>query len=137
MPWGKSKPSLFYDSPKDKRGEKGAVGKGGHGQTVSTYGGSLTENIVQAISRDVLAEAMLRCESAGLSVVGHLHDEMLCEVPATDADQALEKMLILMSTNPTWADGFPILVEGFVSTRFAKAPIPYSPKRSALGGKLL
>jgi len=88
-----------------------------------TYGGKLVENIVQAICRDLLASALVRCERAGLPVVLHVHDEIIIEVPASQADPSLQLMLQIMSTPPNWATGFPIDVEGFVAPRYFKSPV--------------
>jgi hypothetical protein len=52
------------------------------------HGGLLVENAVQAIARDILAEAILRIEDAGLRIVLHVHDEVVAEVREADADQA-------------------------------------------------
>ncbi|MBI3861143.1 MAG: hypothetical protein HY290_04530 [Planctomycetia bacterium] len=88
----------------------------------STYGGKLTENIVSAICRDLLATAIINCERAGLPVVLHVHDEIVIEVPADQAESALRQLLTIMSTPPAWAAGFPIEVEGFGSERYFKSP---------------
>lgn len=73
---------------------------------VSTYGGSLMENVVQAICRDILAEALLRLDDAGFSIVLHVHDEIVSE---EEKDRA-EEMTRLMSVVPAWAKDFPIAV---------------------------
>jgi len=46
-----------------------------------TYGPKLVENCIQAIARDILAEAMLRVDATGFDIVAHVHDEMIVEVP--------------------------------------------------------
>jgi DNA polymerase len=86
------------------------------------YGGKWAENIVQAICRDLLCEALIRCEEAGLCPVLHVHDEIVCQVPAQKVEQRLHDMLVIMSTPPAWAAGFPLGVEGFWNERYAKKP---------------
>jgi DNA polymerase len=81
----------------------------------STYGGLLTENVIQAICRDVLVDAMLRLDPAGFELVLHVHDEPVAEV--TDAAR-LEKMKEILATPPAWAAGLPLAVEGYVSRRY-------------------
>lgn len=87
------------------------------GNRVSTYGGKLTENIVQAICRDLLAEALVRLEREGVPVVLHVHDEVLVEV---DAAEDLAHVERLVAVRPHWANGFPIAAEGFVAKRYRK-----------------
>ena len=81
-----------------------------------TYGGKLTENIVQAASRDLLVDAMRRCEEAGMKVVFHIHDEMVVE-SKTDR---LEEMIRIMSTGPQWAAGLPLNADGWTDIYFRK-----------------
>ena len=50
-------------------------------EVASTYGGKMTENIVQAIARDCLAETLRRIEQLGLQVVFHVHDEVIIDAP--------------------------------------------------------
>jgi DNA polymerase len=124
---GGAKPTLVYDAPDDegRRRKKGAKrGKGGHGWEEATYGGKLVENITSAVCRDLLAEAMLQCEKAGLPVVLHAQDEIVIEVPITGAEDALRQLLAIMSKPPAWAEGFPIEVEGYTSFRYVKSPLP-------------
>jgi DNA polymerase len=82
-----------------------------------TYGGSLVENITQAVARDVLAEAMVECESKNLPVVMHVHDEIVCEA---DQSASLAQMGRLVMRQPDWAPGLPINVEGWEGQRYRK-----------------
>lgn len=86
-----------------------------------TYGGKLVENIVQAVARDVMTEAMLELDAAGVSLVGTVHDELLAEVPEVDADTTLQLMLDAMRRTPVWAAGLPVAAEGWTGTRYRKA----------------
>lgn len=88
---------------------------------VGTYGGSLLENVVQALCRDLLAEAMLRLDAAGFSVVLHVHDEIVAEEapPAPWLDMTGE-MSVIMAEVPAWAAGFPVAVKCEAMTRYGK-----------------
>lgn len=77
---------------------------------LDTWGGKLVENVVQAVSRDLLAFAMPALERAGYPVVLHVHDEIAAEVAAGAGDVSeFEK---IMSTVPAWAQGWPIKAAG-------------------------
>ena len=80
------------------------------------YGGVWTENIVQAISRDLLAEAMLRIESAGYSIVLHVHDEIVGEVP--ESFGSTEEFTRIMTRAPSWALTLPIAAKAWAGPRF-------------------
>jgi DNA polymerase len=87
---------------------------------VATYGGSLLENIIQAVCRDLLTDAMLRLESAGIPVVLHVHDEIVCEVSTMRAESAQRTMQRIMNSAPAWAEGFPLKADCVVLTRYGK-----------------
>ena len=72
-----------------------------------TYGGKLVENVVQAIARDCLAEALKRVHAAGYRVVMHIHDEMVVDVPASDTE-APARINAIMSEPIDWAPGLPL-----------------------------
>jgi DNA polymerase len=114
------KPTVVCDGPK--------------GEAV-LYGGKITENVVQGLCRDLLADALVRLEAAGLPVVLHVHDEAVCEVPAAGAEEALHRMAAVMSTAPAWAEGFPVKVEGFACDRYVKSPFKGGVEVKYLNGK--
>lgn len=78
------------------------------GRRVSTYGGKLVENVVQATARDLLADALVRAEAAGVRTVFHVHDEIVAEV--RDAAEAAA-LVALMEQAPAWATGLPLAAE--------------------------
>ena len=86
---------------------------------VSTYGGKLTENIVQAVSRDLLCNAMMNLYYAGYQINFHVHDEVILEVPE-DSSKNLDEVIRLMCTTPAWADGLPLNAAGFESHYYKK-----------------
>lgn len=87
--------------------------------TVKTYGGKLVENIVQATARDALAVSMVRLEKAGYDIVGHVHDEIILEVP-DDGTNYLEDIERIMSLPIEWAEGLNLDSEGFNSYFYMK-----------------
>jgi DNA polymerase len=97
--------------------------------------GTFTENVVQAIARDLLAAAMIRLESAGFPVILHCHDECVCEVPAAADDHA--RFLKLLTELPDWAAGLPIAAQVWSGQRYAKttAPTPHPPPSKVNGVK--
>jgi DNA polymerase len=88
----------------------------------TTYGGKLTENVVQAIARDVLVDAMFRADQGGWEIVMHVHDEVVAEIDeqASRDTHTFGRFEKLMAVTPTWAADCPIAVEGFETKRYRK-----------------
>jgi DNA polymerase len=76
------------------------------------YGGLLTENVVQALSRIIIAEQMLKIHDAGYRIVTMTHDEIVIIAKEKGAKKALDFMIKTMSTAPDWAPGLPLSAEG-------------------------
>ena len=76
-----------------------------------TYSGRLVENCTQSTARDLLAEAMWRMEQAGLDIVGHVHDEVILEVPKGTI--TVEDVCSIMNQNPVWANGLVLSSAGY------------------------
>lgn len=125
VPWSTAekpdiRPKLWYEGRDNKRG--------GVWTLISTYGGMLTENLVQAIARDVMAEAMVRAELAGYPLILTVHDEIISEQPKTHGTTVVtEKGLVydpayekLVAQPPLWLEGMPIAVEGWRGPRYKK-----------------
>ena len=83
----------------------------------STYGGKMTENIVQAIARDCLAETLRRIDRLGLQVVFHVHDEVIIDAPA---DVSVDHICSLMAEPIPWAPGLILKGAGFESNYYMK-----------------
>jgi DNA polymerase len=82
------------------------------------WGGLLTENVVQATARDLMATAMMALEVKGYNVVLSVHDEIISEVP--DGFGSLDEMIDIMTRVPAWAQGCPINAEGKEGKRYRK-----------------
>lgn len=92
-----------------------------HRAVIPTYGGRLTENVTQAVARDVLAHALVNLDKENVAVVAHVHDEVIAEGVVT-----VERMKELMGAGvgnplaPPWADGLPLAAEGYYCARYRK-----------------
>ena len=123
-----SKRQLFYIQPRLETNQFGseALSYMGQNQTtkkwerIPTYGGKLTENLVQAIARDCLANAIKNLVSNGFKVLFHIHDECICEVPKNDPKYSLENAIKIMCQVPGWAEGLPLNADGFTSDYYKK-----------------
>ena len=105
-PWGEMRPQVRFWSQNSmtRKWEKFAL-----------YGGLISENITQAAARDVLVDAFIRLDAAGLNPILSVHDEVICETDAS-ADAVRE----IMQTPPEWARDLPLAVEVTVSPRYQK-----------------
>jgi DNA polymerase len=109
-PWGSPCKKLSYQGKDNKR--SGVWGR------VETYGGMITENIVQAIARDLMVEAMIQVEKLGYDIILTVHDEIIADVPMDHG--SLEEFENAMTYIPPWAEGCPIAVSGWEGHRYRK-----------------
>jgi DNA polymerase len=115
--------TLCYPSP--RVAEDGAVSYMGIDQytrkwtRISTHGGKLFENIVQAIARDVMAANMPLIEAAGYAIILTVHDEIIAETPDTP-DFNADNLSDLLSAPPPWALDMPLAAAGFETHRYRK-----------------
>lgn len=86
-------------------------------EVTSTYGGKMTENIVQAIARDCLAETLRRIDAKGLQVVFHVHDEVIIDAPM---ETTVGEICDLMAEPIPWAPGLILKGAGFESNYYMK-----------------
>ena len=117
--------SLVYVKPRiglNKFGREGltyeGIGATKKWERIETYGPKIVENIVQAASRDLLAEAMLRLDKAGYKIVAHVHDEAICEVPIGEG--SVEEMCAIMTEAPKWVKGLPLKADGYECNFYMK-----------------
>lgn len=116
---------LFYPKPflKENQFDKLAVHYYQVGQqtkkweVTSTYGGKMTENIVQAIARDCLAVTLNRIAARGLQTVFHVHDEVIIDAPM---ETTVESVCDLMAEPIPWAPGLILKGAGFESSYYMK-----------------
>ena len=116
---------LFYPRPFLQENQFGkmavhysALGQQSHKwEVTSTYGGKMTENIVQAVARDCLAEVLKRIENLGLQVVFHVHDEVIIDAPV---DVTVEQICSLMAEPVPWAEGLVLKGAGFENGYYMK-----------------
>ena len=87
---------------------------------IETYGGKLTENIVQAIARDCLAHTIIQLYEKNYDIVFHVHDEVVCEVEAAKAKEHLAAIQEIFADTPPWADGLPLKGAGYITPYYLK-----------------
>ena len=86
-----------------------------------TYGGKLAENIVQAISRDLLANAIFKVFDMGYNIVLHVHDEIAAEIPKDGNEElTLNAMIDAMCSAPGWAANIPLRAAGYITEYYKK-----------------
>ena len=89
------------------------------------HGGIITENIVQAVARDILVQALRALEVAGWPVVTHIHDEVVCEIPENrrglEETELITEVSEIMCRPPSWADDdLVIKAAGYTCQRYHK-----------------
>ena len=87
---------------------------------IDTYGGKLTENIVQAIARDLLGNSMLNMQEEDFEIAMHVHDEAIAEIPLENAKEHYSNMIKAMEKVPHWASDFPLKADGYITPFYLK-----------------
>ena len=87
---------------------------------IDTYGGKLTENIVQAIARDLLGNSMLNMQEEDFEIAMHVHDEAIAEIPLENAKEHYNNMIKAMEKVPHWASDFPLKADGYITPFYLK-----------------
>lgn len=86
-------------------------------EKIRTYGGKLTENVVQSIARDILGIVILRAYHESLNIVFHIHDEIIVEA---EADQTLKDVETLFSEPISWCTDLPLKGAGYSTPYYLK-----------------
>jgi DNA polymerase len=98
----------------------GKIVRNGQLRDFQLWGGILTENMSQGLARDIFSDMMIRVDAAGFPVILHVHDEMVCEVPEAQAEEALAQIMEIMSTPPSWIPDIPVAAEGHICDLYSK-----------------
>lgn len=116
-PWGAIRPTITYEGQNDKN----------QWDRIQTHGGKLTENCVQGIARDLLADALKLSWRRGLQIRMHVHDQIVALAKQEEAKDALELLMECMSTQPKWAKAsaawpidLPLASAGIITPNFIK-----------------
>ena len=112
------RPSLSYDGKRASLHYWQTVE--GRLQRKDTYGGKLSENITQAVARDVMAEGMYKLSRNNFDMLMTVHDEVVAEEKEEQADNRLNIGSGLLEQRPAWAKGLPLAVDAFASRRYKK-----------------
>lgn len=86
-------------------------------ERIESYGPKFVENIVQAISRDILCCAMRKLDEKGFDIVMHVHDEVVLEVPI---EISVQDICALMGHTPPWAQGLLLRADGYECNFYKK-----------------
>lgn len=95
------------------------VGLNKQWQRIPTHAGKICENVTQAVARDVLAEGLKAADKAGFTIIGHVHDEIICE-EAIGSPFTAEHLAEVMSRPLPWAVGLPLAAAGETSEVYKK-----------------
>jgi DNA polymerase I-like protein with 3'-5' exonuclease and polymerase domains len=84
------------------------------------WGGTVAENVSQALARDIFVDKLLDLEKAKLPTIFHVHDEAVLELDEVCAQEQLEEAISIMSTPVRWAEQIPLAADGFLSKVYTK-----------------
>jgi DNA polymerase len=96
------------------------INRNGQLRKMNLWGGVLAENMSQALARDIFSHMMLEIDKAGIDIIFHVHDEVICECDEDKAEEILQKIIKIMSTPPEWIPDIPLDAEGEILTKYQK-----------------
>jgi DNA polymerase len=97
-----------------------SINRNGQKRIMKLWGGVLAENLSQALARDIFSFMMLEIDKAGIDIIFHVHDEVICECDEDKAEEILQKITQIMSTPPEWISDIPLDAEGEILTQYQK-----------------
>ena len=112
-PWGESKPTFTYMGKNQHK-------YGAPWERLKGHAGLVTENIVQAIARDILVHWLMRCIEKGIDVRGHVHDEVIALIKTMMGQQALDYIISLIKSGIPWAPDLMLDAAGFLTKNYRK-----------------
>jgi DNA polymerase len=105
---------------KDQISYMGKQQDGNAWRRIQSHGGKFIENIVQAFARDILREGLMRAAEFGFTIIGHVHDEIICEEDIGSNRYTLAALRACMIEAIEWAVGLPLGAAGFESLFYRK-----------------
>lgn len=105
-PWGDPALKLYYWGVDEKK----------KWSRMGTYGGHLTENLCQAIARDITVNGIRNAERCGFDYMFQVHDEIVCESKALGVDDLVNAL----TSKPSWAKDLPVAASGWIGPRYKK-----------------
>jgi DNA polymerase len=96
------------------------INRNGQLRKMNLWGGVLAENMSQALARDIFSHMMLEIDKAGIDIIFHVHDEVICECDENKAEETLQTIIKIMSTPPEWIPNIPLDAEGEILTKYQK-----------------
>jgi DNA polymerase len=98
----------------------GKTQNGNAWKRIFSHGGKFIENIVQAMARDILREGLMRAKKFGFTIIGHVHDEIICEEDIGSTRYTLDNLKACMIKAIKWAFGMPLNAAGFEGLFYRK-----------------
>ncbi len=105
---------------KDQISYMGKQQNGNGWRRIFSHGGKFIENIVQAIARDILREGLMRAAEFGFTIIGHVHDEIICEEDEHSNRYTLANLKKCMIEAIAWAFGLPLGAAGYAGYFYRK-----------------
>jgi hypothetical protein len=118
LPSGRS--ITYRNVSTDHGGLTAEIPRNGKMLRLGIWGGVITENLVQAVARDVFMDRCVALYNANLKCCLRVHDEAVIVVPQETAERDYKRAVEIMTEAPSWAAGLPLAAEGMISTTYTK-----------------